>query len=277
MSQFFQESQDLDDPSSMDAPSSQDSQSQSQDSQSQQIGDNDITPPPSEVPLSQASAESSSAQMVVPVDPNGIEIPSDDDFTPNSQLTSTPSNITHFWNGKVKIDVVPLTQEQIISDPRYYLRDFFTLYVDQPRFKYYICTQCKGRVWANKTTLDHFRRHLTGGQDNGFGKGKKKPVHTKAFLDAFERVVATRRTNKRFWLNAPPDDTDDGSQAKKKTKLVPPVHQLHQTIYSQHEYEMDVVKEIVMQMLPFDVSLFIYYPFFTINTCFLPAPVLLTS
>jgi len=108
----------------------------------------------------------------------------------------------------VKIDVVPLTQEQIISDPRYYLRDFFTLYVDQPRFKYYICTQCKGRVWANKTTLDHFRRHLTGGQDNGFGKGKKKPVHTKAFLDAFERVVATRRTNKRFWLNAPPDDTE---------------------------------------------------------------------
>ncbi len=264
MSQNFQESQDLDDPPPMDAPSSQ---SQSQDSQSQQIGDNDITPPPSEVPLSQASAESSSAQMVVPVDPNAIEIPSDDEFTPNSQLTSTPSTITHFFVGKVKIDVVPLTQEQITSDPRYYLRDFFTLYVDQPRFKYYICTQCKGRVWANKTTLDHFRRHLAGGQDTGTGNREKKSVHSKAMYDAFEKLVAARRTNKRFFLNAADDDTDDAAQPKKKGKVVPPVHQLHQTIYSQTEYELDMVKEIVMQMLPFDVSLFIFYPFFTINMC----------
>jgi hypothetical protein len=266
MSQNFQESQDLDDPPPMDAPSSQ---SQSQHSQSQQIGDNDITPPPSEVPLSQASAESSSAQMVVPVDPNEIDIPSDDEFTPNSQLTSTPSssNITHFFVGKVKIDVVPLTQEQITSDPRYYLRDFFTLYVDQPRFKYYICTQCKGRVWANKTTLDHFRRHLNSGQDTGTGKGKKKVLHSKAMYDAFEKLVAARRTNKRFFLNAADDDTDDAAQPKKKGKVVPPVHQLHQTIYSQTEYELDMVKEIVMQMLPFDVSLFIFYPFFTSNMC----------
>lgn len=222
-----QESQFIDDPDPMPGPSGSQSQSQ------KHYIDNSAH---SSLSLSQASSQSSCVNMVVPVTPSAVA--SDDEFRPCSQLSSTPKR-TEIRRGNKRIPIVPLTRQQVVEDPRYYLRDFFTLVVDQGKVKWYICNHCRADVWAHSTTLDHFHRHLDA-------KGTHK--HSDEIREAFKALVASRRTRKR-----PHPASTEAMGSDPKKKQVSPRRLLHHAVYSQTDFETDTVTEVVMNMLPFEV------------------------
>ncbi len=176
--------------------------------------------------------------MVVPVTPSAVA--SDDEFRPPSQLSSTPKQRTEIVKGNRRIPIVPLTKQQVVEDPRYYLRDFFTLVVDQGNVKWYVCTHCNADVWAHSTTLDHFHRHLDA-------KGTHK--HHDEIRNAFKALVASRRTRKRVATAS----TEAMASGPKK-KQMSPRRLIHHAIYSQADFEMDTVTEVVMNMLPYEVK-----------------------
>jgi hypothetical protein len=86
--------------------------------------------------------------------------------TTQTQIVSTPQGGRKFFHHRNKrIEIKPLTEEQMKSDQRYHLRKMFKLAVilDDGSAKHYQCLMCLPKyklIWTGKTTYQHLKKHV---------------------------------------------------------------------------------------------------------------------
>jgi hypothetical protein len=146
-----------------------------------------------------------------------------------------------------RIELKPLTEEEVKSDQRYHLRTMFKLKViGENGEKYYQCLLCLPTfklMWTSKTTYQHLEKHV-------------QAVH-KTYLPRYRALAATRTSHKRKRSSSPtPSQSSSHIQPSvcKRFKFgsagATPVQW---SFYSQADFMEDTITEVVMNMLPFEV------------------------
>jgi hypothetical protein len=142
-----------------------------------------------------------------------------------------------------------LTDDEIRNDPRFFLRSMFKLHIIDPtddtkrRYKCMLCLPRENLIWTARSTNQHLLKHV-------------KHAHSE---NAYKKLVAMldeRPKNKKRPRSPPPSSESSQSQQhsvsrnKKGGRLVTPLHLM---VYSQRDFEVDTITEIVMDNLPFEV------------------------
>jgi hypothetical protein len=84
----------------------------------------------------------------------------------HTEVVSTPRGVTKVFHHRLKkIEIKPLSEEQMKSDQRYHLRKMFKLAVinDDGVSKHYQCLLCLPKyklIWTSKTTYQHLKKHV---------------------------------------------------------------------------------------------------------------------
>ena len=92
----------------------------------------------------------------------------------HTEVVSTPRGVTKVFHHRLKkIEIKPLSEEQMKSDPRYHLRKMFKLAVilDDGSSKHYQCLMCLPKyklIWTSKTTYQHLEKHVVAVQCTPF-------------------------------------------------------------------------------------------------------------
>jgi hypothetical protein len=166
--------------------------------------------------------------------------------TTQTQVLSTPQGGRKFFLHRNKrIEIKPLTEEQVKSDQRYHLRKLFKLAVigENGSDKHYQCLLCMPKyklIWTSKTTYQHLEKHV-------------KAVH-KTELKRYRELMANKAGSKRKRSPSPNQSTSDSPHSvSKRMKTLGGATPVHWSFYSQDEFVDDTIIEVVMNMLPFEV------------------------
>jgi hypothetical protein len=173
----------------------------------------------------------------------------DNDFESDiPSCNSIPSNKegrTYIIHRNKRIELKPLTEEEVKSDQRYHLRTMFKLKViEENGEKYYQCLLCLPTfklMWTSKTTYQHLEKHV-------------QAVH-KTYLPRYRALAATRTSHKRKRSSSPSQSSSQiQPSVSKRFKFgsagATPVQW---SFYSQADFLEDTITEVVMNMLPFEV------------------------
>jgi hypothetical protein len=144
------------------------------------------------------------------------------------------------------IEIKPLSEEQVKSDPRYHLRKMFKLTSinDDGVPKHYQCLLCLPKyklIWTSKTTYQHLEKHVVA-------------VHP-AELKRYKELMANKSGYKRKRSPSPNQSTSDSPKAHSVSKRIKTLGGATPVLsfYTQEEYCEDSLIEVVMNMLPFEV------------------------
>jgi hypothetical protein len=170
--------------------------------------------------------------------------------TTQTEVVSTPQGGRKFFHHRnKKIEIKPLTEEQIKSDQRYHLRKMFKLAVihDDGVSKHYQCLLCLPKcklIWTSKTTYQHPEKHVVAVH------------HTK--VKRYRELMANKSgyKRKRSPSPSPNQSTSDSPQAhsvSKRMKTLGGATAVQWSFYCQEDYVEDSMIEVVMNMLPFEV------------------------
>ena len=169
----------------------------------------------------------------------------------HTEVVTTPRGVTKFYRHRHKmIEIKPLSEELVKSDPRYHLRKMFKLTAinDDGVSKHYQCLLCLPKyklIWTSKTTYQHLEKHVVA-------------VHP-AELKRYRELMANKSGYKRKRSPSPNQSTSDSPQAHSRHSVSKRIKTLDGgatpvlSFYSQDEYNEDALIEVVMNMLPFEV------------------------
>ena len=171
------------------------------------------------------------------------------DFSAGESDQDAPcrTETTVYRHRRKMIEIKPLSEEQIKSDPRYHLRKMFKLTAinDDGVSKHYQCLLCLPKyklIWTSKTTYQHLEKHVVA-------------VHP-AELKRYKELMANKSGYKRKRSPSPNQSTSDSPKDHSVSKRIKtpgggatPVL----SFYSQDDYNEDALIEVVMNMLPFEV------------------------
>ena len=167
----------------------------------------------------------------------------------HTEVVSTPRGVTKFYRHRHKmIEIKPLSEELVKSDPRYHLRKMFKLTAinDDGVSKHYQCLLCLPKyklIWTSKTTYQHLEKHVVA-------------VHP-AELNRYKELMANKSGYKRKRSPSPNQSTSDSPQAHSVSKRIKTLGggatPVQWSFYTQDEYSEDSLIEVVMNMLPFEV------------------------
>lgn len=160
------------------------------------------------------------------------------------------------WRGKW-LTIVPITEEEHRTDSRFYLRKMFKLYhidPEDPTRRYYRCLLCRPNFslhWTDRTTSQHLEKHAK--------------LHGRDAEELFKKLSENRPNYKRKRAASPSSCSKSSSQ---KTLMKMSVSRrvknayagaIPHILYTQRDYELDVISEIVGNMHSFNVSTYLKF------------------
>jgi len=165
----------------------------------------------------------------------------------HTEVVTTPRGMTKVYHHRLKkIEIKPLSEEQMKSDPRYHLHKMFKLAVinDNGVSKHYQCLLCLPKfklIWTSKITYQHLEKHVVA----------VHPSEVKRYRD----LMANKSGYKRKRSPSPNQSTSDSPKDHSVSKRIKTLGGATPVLsfYTQDEYSEDALIEVVMNMLPFEV------------------------
>lgn len=155
--------------------------------------------------------------------------------------------------------ITPINEETVESDPRFHLRSMFRLVsIHENGDRHYQCLSCLPKpnyIWTSPTTNQHLEKHV---------KSRHPSLHSQ-----YQSLVASKICPKKCTSLSTSLSTSQSSivsitqsqhsvSKRLKKSCRDSVNSNTQPIkwglYSQANFEEDTVTEVIMNMLPFDVS-----------------------
>jgi hypothetical protein len=170
---------------------------------------------------------------------------SDDPSRESTPVTDNPRGGRFFVHRKKRIELKPLSEDQVKSDQRYHMRKMFRLAaIHENADKHYQCILCLPKfklIWTSKTTNQHLEKHV-------------RSVHNSQIT----RYLALATTGKGYKRKRSPSPVQSTSQSQhsvsKRMKSGSGATPVLWAVYSQADFVEDTVTEVIMNMLPFEVS-----------------------